>query len=91
MGQSYIDPNDPKRPLPEKYIPKGLQYQEIFRIEKSENHSHTRYYVFFNPSKPEKPVDVKVFWYWPEEGYTYGEINWIEQRFAYGIRIEKKN
>ena len=89
-GHSYIDSDDPKNPIPENLIPKGLQFQELFRIEKSEKKNNVRYYVLFKPEEPEKPVDIKVLWYRAAEGYFYRELNWIEQKFAYGVKIESQ-
>ena len=88
-GHSFNMEGDPHNPIPENLLPANCEYQELFRIEKSENQNTVRYYAFFNKDAPDKLVDIGVLWY-RYEGFQHQPIKWIEQKFAYGIRIEEK-
>ena len=65
--------------------------QEIFRITKSENRNTVIYEAVLDPQNPDQILNVHPYWIKVENGGNIQEINWIESKWAYGVKVEENN
>ena len=63
---------------------------EVFRITKSENKNMVIYEIELEEENPDHVKNLKGYWVMNQTDGHIEDINWIERKMSYGIKIEKQ-